>query len=424
MQYRVVTLAHIALLATLVFAAGCRTPFAEFCGDGTCSDSENPVGCPEDCAFCGDGLCILPETPLNCGADCGFCGDGVCGENEEDNCVDCPPGCGDGTCSATEDCLTCLPDCGPCTENCADGIDNDNDNDVDCDDSDCNCDCGDGMCDPSVGETCFGCSVDCGNCCGDGSCDAAFNETCDSCSNDCGDCCGDGKCDSLVGEDCDICVADCGVCCGDGFCSGATENPTNCPLDCDYCGDGFCAPSQLEDCSNCPGDCGTCCGNGMCEVGMGEDCTSCPTDCGLCCSEMPDQSDANNTSTSGTAPEYFGQSWTAGVTGMLTRIDVDGVFDTLGATSTMLEIYDQGVCVISPCGPLITAELHPFVAGPNSFVLAAPIPVIAGNQYTFRLYSGLSVSADIDTANTYAGGRMLAGASLDLLFTTYVTTCP
>src|SRR5688500_7537897 len=59
--------------------------------------------------------------------------------------------------------------------------------------------CGDGLCDPSVGETCETCPTDCEWCaepiCGDGLCGPDSAERCDTCPIDCGSCtvgCGDG----------------------------------------------------------------------------------------------------------------------------------------------------------------------------------------------------------------------------------------
>ena len=42
------------------------------CGDGICSEGENPLNCPQDCSsVCGDGMCTEGETSLNCPEDCG-----------------------------------------------------------------------------------------------------------------------------------------------------------------------------------------------------------------------------------------------------------------------------------------------------------------------------------------------------------------
>lgn len=79
--------------------------------------------------------------------------------------------------------------------------------------------CGDGICDPSITETCTTCRQDCGECseggCGDGTCNPMMAESCESCPADCGMCidgCGDGMCSPMMGESCESCPADCGQC--------------------------------------------------------------------------------------------------------------------------------------------------------------------------------------------------------------------
>ncbi|HKM19857.1 MAG TPA: hypothetical protein VJY47_01395, partial [Candidatus Dojkabacteria bacterium] len=66
------------------------------CGDGICSEGENPLNCPQDCSsVCGDGMCTGNETPLTCPADCPpVCGDGICSSGE--NSQNCPVDCGSG----------------------------------------------------------------------------------------------------------------------------------------------------------------------------------------------------------------------------------------------------------------------------------------------------------------------------------------
>lgn len=146
--------------------------------------------------------------------------------------------------------------------------------------------CGDGVCAPSLAETCTTCPLDCGLCptCPNGTCDET--ESCASCPADCGGCdtCGDGYCKGA--EDCLSCAPDCGKCpsCGDGACDTATETCFTCPDDCgkcEGCGDGLCKADK-ENCVSCPHDCGVCsvCGNGKCE--QYESCSNCQADCGEC----------------------------------------------------------------------------------------------------------------------------------------------
>jgi hypothetical protein len=81
--------------------------------------------------------------------------------------------------------------------------------------------------------------------------------------------------------------------CGDGVCRGS-ENPDQCPDDCNattaYCGDGVCT----EDPATCPDDC-TGCGDGTCSAG--ESSQNCADDCGSC---------GERCSTDGTAAHYCG----------------------------------------------------------------------------------------------------------------------
>ena len=42
------------------------------CGDGICSEGEDPFNCPQDCpSVCGDGICTGDEDSQNCPVDCG-----------------------------------------------------------------------------------------------------------------------------------------------------------------------------------------------------------------------------------------------------------------------------------------------------------------------------------------------------------------
>lgn len=110
--------------------------------------------------------------------------------------------------------------------------------------------CGDGVCDPTGGETTLICPADCASACGDGVCDAA-KETVLTCPADCKPVCGDGRCDRPA-ETAITCPKDC-VVCGNGKCEPPTETAVTCPKDCNTCGNGKCDAGETG--VSCPDDC-------------------------------------------------------------------------------------------------------------------------------------------------------------------------
>ena len=234
--------------------------------------------------------------------------------------------CGDGACSDSEDPCSCPSDCGtPPTyeDSCSDGVDNDCDGAVDCNDADCagtvDCPCdGDGVCE--LGEDCDNCPSDCisgsgGAVCGNGVCEAGDGEDCTTCAADCNGlttgkpsgryCCGadtpcsDDRCTSF-GLSCTTVSQGSSYCCGDGQCTG-DEDATNCALDCEggsFCGDGTCDAG--EDSCSCPSDCGAApvSETGLCTDGLDNDCdgafdcsdSDCDTDpaCSVSCAVAGD----------------------------------------------------------------------------------------------------------------------------------------
>jgi len=237
-----------------------------YCGDGTCTPSEE-FTCPADCGYateeprcakavCGDGICTAGcETAASCTSDCGvscddfICGDGVCAWNDCEGSWNCEADCqwcGDGICAAAER--------GQCPEDCGGSV------------------CGDGVC--AADESIRSCPADCGPVCGDGACNG--NETFSSCPNDCSPICGDGLCQG--GENFSSCPNDCAPVCGDGTCEGA-ETCSNCASDCGVCppscGDGTCNGTETNQ--TCPGDCPPECGDGVCNGT--ETFETCPSDC-------------------------------------------------------------------------------------------------------------------------------------------------
>ncbi|MFP2895729.1 hypothetical protein [Corallococcus sp. 4LFB] len=90
--------------------------YGGYCGDGTCSGSEDNSICPSDCQ---PGGCVAPSkpspeaTPVQ---SIDICGNGICFRTELSTCpADCWYGgyCGDGTCSGSEDNSICPSDCQP-----------------------------------------------------------------------------------------------------------------------------------------------------------------------------------------------------------------------------------------------------------------------------------------------------------------------
>lgn len=144
----------------------------------------------------------------------------------------------------------------------------------------------------------------------------------------------------------------------------------------------------------------------------------------------------SNVTSSSAAGNYGGQSFTAGLTGRLTQIDVQvsrsgssgpltvGVYATSGGLPTGSALASQTIP---------EADL-PTLAGWLSVVFTSPASVVSGTQYAFALQapstsgSG-SVQISAVTPETYAGGILLDNGpsawrannvSADMIFRTYV----
>jgi hypothetical protein len=220
------------------------------CGNDLCEETEDWLGCPEDCGFCGDGICKAGEElavgadSMVCLKDCHpLCGDEVCedGESNQSCPYDCPE-CGDGICSPGED-AGCF--------------------------FECSFSCGDGQC-GGFFETPQNCPMDCPPVCGDSACSPP--ETVLDCPGDCA-LCGDGFCTEP--ENKQSCPADCDGQCGNGICEGS-ETPDHCAVDCGACPDGTCG--FIETPQNCAADCAASCGDAECSEDETEE--TCPADCG------------------------------------------------------------------------------------------------------------------------------------------------
>ncbi|MBU0635510.1 hypothetical protein KKE06_00625 [Candidatus Micrarchaeota archaeon] len=208
--WMLVTVLVLVLLQTSIGIADIGDPevSGEFCGDGTCCQSEvlRPGGgdgdlcgdfeyawtCAADCpAECGDDHCTHTETYATCSADClATCGNDICespGESIANCAIDCSV-CGDRTCTGNETTITCAVDCAPPIDidigiipYCGDTACDSDEDAVTCS-IDCPAVCGDAAC--TTGETPADCATDCVAGCGNGICEPKENSI--SCSNDCG----------------------------------------------------------------------------------------------------------------------------------------------------------------------------------------------------------------------------------------------
>ncbi len=119
----------------------------------------------------------------------------------------------------------------------------------------------------------------------------------------------------------------------------------------------------------------------------------------------------------------FGQTFTAGATGLLDRVDVE-LHSARGSAG--LQVYAVGGNGAPTGGPIGSAPVEPSGATVQTFVLDAPVAVQQGERYAFLVTGrGPEVSGG---ANQYAGGIMYLRASgfwlseggVDIGFTTYV----
>ncbi|MGI4865926.1 MAG: glycine-rich protein [Janthinobacterium lividum] len=116
------------------------------------------------------------------------------------------------------------------------------------------------------------------------------------------------------------------------------------------------------------------------------------------------------------------QSFTAGVTGTLTRLDLSLRPSGSGTTGQLSLYSGEGTTGTQLSSQAITFQVVGS-GGYQQYVLTTPVPVTAGQQYTYQL-NGLSGTVSSSGANTnpYAGGRNRGDAGSDLAFKTYVTT--
>ncbi|WP_201981567.1 tail fiber domain-containing protein [Hymenobacter rubidus] len=119
------------------------------------------------------------------------------------------------------------------------------------------------------------------------------------------------------------------------------------------------------------------------------------------------------------------QSFTAGISGLLTQLDlyVSSPNGANGAPGTLSVYAGEGTG-----GALLTTQAITFnnVYGVfQPFVLTTPVAVVAGQQYTYRLQTSAAVThlfVAFASNDPYAGGRNNVAATWDLAFKTYVAT--
>ena len=150
-----------------------------------------------------------------------------------------------------------------------------------------------------------------------------------------------------------------------------------------------------------------------------------PTPAILTNSEVPDQSFLIADSIAGIAEKMFGQAFTDGESGLLTKIGFTieevhnlstGRFET-GIDAT-LRVYENGSINVFPIGPQVHSQ-HITVGGGWQWVtLSAPVSVIAGQVYTFQVETRSSVCARISSVDLYANGRALWTDRYDVPFET------
>ncbi|MEQ1552910.1 MAG: tail fiber domain-containing protein [Ferruginibacter sp.] len=117
------------------------------------------------------------------------------------------------------------------------------------------------------------------------------------------------------------------------------------------------------------------------------------------------------------------QSFTAGVTGLLNKVDLS-VWSSLGVTLPgTVKIYaGEGVSGTLLCTTNVGYE--PVINTYKSFTLSNPVNIISGNQYTIEFSSTSTNGLWVDfnsSNNPYAGGRAKTSPNDDFLFKTYVT---
>ncbi len=144
--------------------------------------------------------------------------------------------------------------------------------------------------------------------------------------------------------------------------------------------------------------------------------------------ETIDQSQQIRNSNRFTTRGYYGQSFTVGSSGELTRIgfNIQSVRDpetetNVTESTAVLRVFENSIDGVRPIGPRIHSQEIALTGGLGSFLLDPPIQVNAGEVYTFKVGTIGNVAHPFANNDPYEGSRALDYSGYDLLFDTYVT---
>ena len=145
------------------------------------------------------------------------------------------------------------------------------------------------------------------------------------------------------------------------------------------------------------------------------------TNNGINAAALDQQQPTSNGSSGGTD---FWQSFTAGVSGLLTQVDFYGSSPVSGSSAgATLSIYaGQGTGGTQLTSQAIT--LNNVFGQFQPYPLSAPVAVVAGQQYTYRIQTPTASTCCyiyFASGNPYAGGQASSSATEDYGFKTYVS---
>ena len=141
--------------------------------------------------------------------------------------------------------------------------------------------------------------------------------------------------------------------------------------------------------------------------------------------EVLDQFNHTSNSTIGVANGSYGQSFTANVTGLLSKVRIE-LGRIYGSSSGTIEIYEGGgMSSYRPTGKLIYSGPMAFKANSwNEGIIQDPVTVVKDFQYIWRIVNGGQINSKLSSQNAYKGGSFLAyrtnQSSYDVIFETYV----
>ncbi len=204
--------------------------------------------------------------------------------------------------------------------------------------------------------------------------------------------------------------------------SGEGSSSSGPALDCAGVPDGG---ATLDECGVCDGPGGPCWG---CTVPAASNYDPLATvNDGTCNCEaagggISDQSNLSSDAGSGGADQW--QSFTVGLSGGLTRIDLGVGSPISGDSSGTLRFYaGEGLAGVELGSQEVTfADVFNTM---QEFELDTPIPMTAGELYTVRFtVPDVTVGwVDLDGGNPYPDGRASYGGDIDFVFRTHMAQC-